>query len=84
EVTAVASSGVDEVFGMPATWGLGYGIGRPDSSPEETPTVFGMAGAGGSAAYADTATGVAVAITKNRLTNDFDTVTVIGDIVARG
>ncbi|WP_101789611.1 serine hydrolase domain-containing protein [Nonomuraea indica] len=83
EVTSVASGGVDEVFGMPATWGLGYGIGRPDSSAEQTPTVFGMAGAGGSAAYADTATGVTVAITKNRLTNDFGVVTLIGDIVAR-
>ncbi|MGW5684406.1 serine hydrolase domain-containing protein [Nonomuraea sp. NPDC003754] len=84
EVTTTAFSGVDEVFGMPSAWGLGYAIGRPGSAPEETPTVFGMAGAGGSVAYADTATGLAFAVTKNRLTNDFDTVTTLGDIVARG
>ncbi|MFI0422900.1 serine hydrolase domain-containing protein [Spongiactinospora sp. 9N601] len=83
EARAVAYSGPDEVFGMPSTWGLGYAIGRPDSSPEQTPTVFGMAGAGGSAAYADTATGVTVAITKNLLTADFGTVTLIGDLVAK-
>jgi CubicO group peptidase (beta-lactamase class C family) len=31
-----------------------------------SPTVFGMVGIGGSAAYADTATGITVAVTKNR------------------
>ncbi len=32
--------------------------------------MFGMGGAGGSYAYADTATGVAFALTKNRLIAD--------------
>ncbi|MEV1174958.1 serine hydrolase domain-containing protein [Nonomuraea sp. NPDC049784] len=81
EVTAVASSGVDEVFGMPSAWGLGYGIGGPDSTAEMSPTVFGVPGAGGSAAWADTATGTAFALTKNRLTNDFAAVGQIGAIV---
>ncbi|TMR98677.1 serine hydrolase domain-containing protein [Nonomuraea basaltis] len=84
EVTAVASSGVDEIFGMPSVWGLGYGIGGPTSTAEESPTVFGVGGAGGSAAWADTATGVAFAITKNRFTNDFAAAGRIGDLVARG
>ncbi|TDD18877.1 serine hydrolase domain-containing protein [Nonomuraea diastatica] len=84
EATAVVSSGIDEVFGMPSAWGLGYGIGGPTSMAEERPTVFGVPGAGGSAAYADRATGTAFALTKNRLTTDFAAVGLIGDIVARG
>ncbi|MGW0191823.1 serine hydrolase domain-containing protein [Nonomuraea sp. NPDC003201] len=81
EATAVASSGLDEVFGMPTTWGLGYGIGGPGSTAEASPTVFGVPGAGGSAAWADTATGTAFALTKNRLTNDFAVASLIGGIV---
>ncbi|GAA3697355.1 serine hydrolase domain-containing protein [Nonomuraea antimicrobica] len=81
--TATVSSGVDEVFGMPSAWGLGYGIGGPASTAEESPTVFGVPGAGGSAAWADTATGTAFALTKNRLTGDFAAVTLIGDLVTR-
>ncbi|MFI7703048.1 serine hydrolase domain-containing protein [Nonomuraea sp. NPDC049480] len=84
EVTAVVAGGVDEVFGMPSSWGLGYAIGGVTSTAEEKPTVFGMAGAGGSAAWADTATGVAVAVTKNRLTNDFAVAGLIEGIVERG
>ncbi|MGN9843109.1 serine hydrolase domain-containing protein [Nonomuraea sp. H19] len=84
EVTAVASSGIDEVFGMPSTWGLGYGIGGPASTAEESPTVFGVPGAGGSAAWADTATGIAFAVTKNHLTNDFAAAESLGSLVTRG
>ncbi|MEO3855633.1 serine hydrolase domain-containing protein [Acrocarpospora sp. B8E8] len=71
EISAVSFVGVDQVFGNPATWGLGFAIGRPGADAEATASVFGMPGAGGSAAYADTATGIAVAVTKNRLTGDF-------------
>ncbi|NJP94168.1 beta-lactamase family protein [Nonomuraea sp. FMUSA5-5] len=81
EATAIVSSGVDEIFGMPSAWGLGFGIGRPGSSPEQTPTVFGIGGAGGSTAWADTATGTTFALTKNRLTHDFTTAELIGDLV---
>jgi CubicO group peptidase (beta-lactamase class C family) len=84
EVTAVAFSGVDEVYGMPSDWGLGYGIGIPTSNAAESPTVFGLPGAGGSVAWADTATGVAFALTKNRQAHDFTTAGLIGDIVKRG
>ena len=74
EATAISSSGVDAVFGMPTTWGLGFSIGLPGSTPQETPTVFGVGGAGGSFAYGDTASGIAFALTKNRLTLDFSAV----------
>lgn len=65
EMTTVATSGVDEMTGGPASYGLGYTVGTIGQSPV-SPTVFGMVGVGGSAAYADTATGVTVAVTKNR------------------
>jgi len=81
EATAVATSGVDEVFGMPSAWGLGYSIGLPGSTAQDTPTAFGVGGAGGSFAYADTATGIAFALTKNRLTADFTTATQISQLV---
>ncbi|NRQ40819.1 beta-lactamase family protein [Nonomuraea sp. NN258] len=84
EATAVAAEGMDEVFGMPSAWGLGFSIGRPYAGPGDSaaaPTAFGVAGAGGSMAYADSATGVAVALTKNRLTNDFAAAGLIGNLV---
>ena len=79
--TAVAASGVDEVFGMPSAWGLGYAIGLPGSTAQDTPTAFGVGGAGGSFACADTASGIAFALTKNRLTADFTAATQLSQIV---
>jgi CubicO group peptidase (beta-lactamase class C family) len=81
EISAVAFSGTDEIMGNPVTWALGYSIGRLGSDAQQTPTVFGMGGVGGSFAYADTATGVAFALTKNRLTADFSAAQRISDIV---
>jgi CubicO group peptidase (beta-lactamase class C family) len=81
EATAVSITGVDQVFGMPTTWALGYSIGRLGSTAQESPTSFGIGGAGGSFAYADMATGVAVAVTKNRLTPDFNAATRLIQIV---
>jgi CubicO group peptidase (beta-lactamase class C family) len=66
EATTVAISGVDEVFGMPSTWALGYSIGRPGSDRQDSASVFGIGGVGGSFAYGDTASGIAFALTKNR------------------
>jgi len=66
EISSLATTGFDEMTTGPATWSLGYSIGRPGSSPEDSPTVFGMVGMGGSAAYADTATGITFALTKNK------------------
>ena len=56
EVSSVAMSGIDEIFGFPTSWGLGYSIGQFLSNAQETQTVFGVGGVGGSHAYADTAT----------------------------
>ena len=84
EATAVSSSGVDEVFGMPTTWGLGYGIGGPGGDAQSAPTVFGLGGVGGSFACGDTATGVAWAVTKNRVSNDFSTSIQLGQLITGG
>src|SRR5215213_8809117 len=83
EISAVAFRGTDEIMGNPVTWALGYSIGRLGSDAQQTPTVFGMGGVGGSFAYADTATGVAFALTKNRLTADFSAAQRISGIVTR-
>jgi CubicO group peptidase (beta-lactamase class C family) len=79
--TAPAFSGVDAVFGNPANWALGYALGLADSAPDADRTVFAMGGAGGSFAFGDTATGVSCAVTKNRLTMDFETATRISRTV---
>lgn len=81
EATAVSMSGVDEVFGMPTSWGRGFAIGFPGSPELDSPTRFGVGGAGGSFACADTSTGIAFAVTKNRLTNDFNTVIQVSQVV---
>jgi CubicO group peptidase (beta-lactamase class C family) len=81
EVSAVAMSGVDQVFGFPTAWGLGYSVGEATSGAQEAQTEFGVGGVGGSNAYADTATGVAFALTKNRLAPSFDTAERVGGIV---
>ncbi|MFF4778159.1 serine hydrolase domain-containing protein [Microtetraspora fusca] len=66
EVTALATADVDQMVGFPMPRALGYNLGRPGADPQETLSVFGMPGMGGSAAYADTATGISFALTKNR------------------
>jgi len=81
EATTLSMSGMDAVFGMPSAWALGYAIGRPGSTLQEAPTTFGVGGAGGSFAYGDTASGLAFGLTKNRLTNDFNSVTETVQIV---
>jgi CubicO group peptidase (beta-lactamase class C family) len=84
EVSAVAMSGTDEIFGFPTSWGLGYSIGQFMSNAHETQHVFGVGGVGGSHAYADTKTGITFALTKNRLTPDFDTAEQIAIGKSRG
>jgi CubicO group peptidase (beta-lactamase class C family) len=80
EVTAVAMTGQDQVFGMPTTWGLGYAIGGLGSG-HGSESVFGVGGSGGSFACGDTASGIAFAVTKNRLTADFTAATQLNQIV---
>src|SRR2546429_6939351 len=43
--TLFRSRGVDQVYGNPSAWGLGYSLGLPGEPPEKTPTAFGMGGA---------------------------------------
>jgi CubicO group peptidase (beta-lactamase class C family) len=81
EVSAVAMSGPDQIFGFPTAWGLGYSIGQFMSNAHETQHVFGVGGVGGSHAYADTRTGTTFALTKNWLTPSFDTAEKVAGIV---
>ena len=83
EASAVAFSGTDGIMGNPVSWALGYSVGRIGTEARETPTAFGMGGVGGSYAYADTETGVAFALTKNRLTMDFGAAERVAGIVTR-
>ncbi|WP_460491682.1 hypothetical protein [Dactylosporangium cerinum] len=78
----MTASGVDETTGFPTTRGLGYDIGFP--GPLDSPTLFGVAGSGGTAAYADTATGTVIAVAKNRVTaGDYSTFHRVGEIVTK-
>jgi CubicO group peptidase (beta-lactamase class C family) len=63
--------------------GLGYSIGQFLFNAQDTPTVFGVGGVGGSHAYADTATGTTFALTKNRLTPSFDTAEHVARVVTK-
>ena len=83
EVSAMAMSGTDQIFGFPTSWGLGYSIGQFMSNAHETQHVFGVGGVGGSHAYADTATGTTFALTKNRLVPSFDTAEHVAGIVTK-
>src|SRR5215210_5326894 len=83
DISAAAFSGVDQIMGNPVTWALGYSIGRIGSDAQESPSVIGMGGVGGSFAYADTAAGVAFALTKNMLTADFSAAEQISGIVTK-
>jgi CubicO group peptidase (beta-lactamase class C family) len=76
----MAVEGQDEVFGNEVRWSLGYAMGAPFVE-EHSETTFGMGGAGGSWAGADTATGTSLAVTKNLLTENFDTSTQIARMV---
>ena len=80
EVSAVAMTGPDQVFGFPTSWGLGYAI---DEFISKTRTAFGVGGVGGSHAFADTATGIAFALTKTRLTPTFDTTQRVAAVVTQ-
>jgi CubicO group peptidase (beta-lactamase class C family) len=64
EITGPALVARDEWLGNPATWALGYPIGRLGSSAERSPTSFGMPGMGGSVGWADARAGVAFGFTR--------------------
>lgn len=71
QATRSPFSGMDEVFGIPTTWALGYAPGVPGVDAKERPTAFGIGGVGGSYAGFDIAGGIAFGFTKNRLDQDF-------------
>jgi CubicO group peptidase (beta-lactamase class C family) len=83
EATALSTSGTDEVFGNHTRWALGYAVGGLGSASDagDKASVFGVGGMGGSFACGDTATGISFAVTKNRLTMDFNAATRIGEMV---
>ncbi|MGW3289180.1 serine hydrolase domain-containing protein [Streptomyces sp. NPDC001002] len=82
ELAGLAFEGTDQVFGTPARMALGFPIGRIGAPVEENSVAFGWPGGGGSYAYADPARGVAFALTKTRLTPNFDTVLSVTSILA--
>ncbi|MEV4537540.1 serine hydrolase domain-containing protein [Asanoa sp. NPDC049518] len=83
EVTAVAAEGTDAVLGFPVRRGLGFDLGFHGAL--DSPTLFGMAGSGGTAAYADPATGVALAVAKNRVSaGDYSTFEAVSAVVSAG
>lgn len=75
-------TGVDQVFGNDVTWGLGFSLGRLGGTPGDG--TFGFGGAGGTYAYADASTGLAVAYVKNRQTATFTSAEQIANLVAYG
>jgi CubicO group peptidase (beta-lactamase class C family) len=83
EISAGAFTGVDQIMGFSTTWALGYSVGRIGAVPQETTSVLGIGGVGGSYAYADTDTGVAFALTKNRLTPGFGAAEQVAGIVTK-
>ena len=82
EIMASPVSGPDEVFmhGV-TTWSLGYSVGIVGREPGTPSTAIGIGGSGGSFAFCDTATGIAFALTKNRLTMDFKAASDIAQLV---
>jgi CubicO group peptidase (beta-lactamase class C family) len=83
EISAGTFSGVDAIMGFPTTWALGYSVGGPGADPQESKSVLGVGGVGGSFACVDTATGVSWALTKNRLTAGFESAEQISEIVTK-
>ena len=65
EITTVATTGTDVMTAGPAQYGLGYTVGWTGNT-QASPSIFGMVGIGGSAAYADPESGLTIAVTKNR------------------
>lgn len=80
QLSVVAFEGMDQIFGIPARLSLGYPLGRIGAPADEPLTAFGWPGGGGSYAYADPATGISFAVTKNRLSSDFTTARRLSDL----
>lgn len=74
--------GTDAIFGMPAAWTLGLSQGDPGGMPGQDGW-FGWDGVGGSWAGVHPASGVSMAVTKNRLGMDSTTATRMVEIITR-
>jgi CubicO group peptidase (beta-lactamase class C family) len=85
EIASLATSGIDEMTGGPATYALGYTVGRlGTSAPADHPTMFGFVGIGVGGAYADRATGVSIAVLRNRFNpTEMRVVEQVGELVER-
>ncbi|HEX4705277.1 MAG TPA: serine hydrolase domain-containing protein [Pseudonocardiaceae bacterium] len=85
EISSLATTGIDEMTGAPATYALGYTVGLPwNPDPAADSTIFGMVGIGVGAAYADRATGVSIAVTKNRFNPiEVNAVEQVNDLVTK-
>ncbi|MEV7287247.1 serine hydrolase domain-containing protein [Streptomyces sp. NPDC093252] len=85
QVSAVAAQGVDQVIGFPVTRGLGYDLGYSWPMAAGPTSVFGAAGSGGTAAYADTATRTSFAVVKNiHSPGDYSTAQRIAEVIDEG
>jgi CubicO group peptidase (beta-lactamase class C family) len=83
EISALATTGIDEMTGGPSTYALGYTVGRlGTSAPDDRASMFGFVGIGVGGAYADRATGVSVAVLRNRFNpTEMRVVEQVGELV---
>jgi CubicO group peptidase (beta-lactamase class C family) len=83
EISSLATTGIDEMTGGPSTYALGYTVGRlGTSAPQDRPTMFGFVGIGVGGAHADRATGVSVAVLRNRFNpTEMRVVEQVGELV---
>ena len=82
EVTAVTAERRRPDLRQSDLVGAGVTPSACRAAAEPVTSAFGMGGAGGSFAYGDTASGLAFAVTKNRLTADFSAATQLIQIVS--
>jgi CubicO group peptidase (beta-lactamase class C family) len=68
--TTVEAEGNDAASGNPLCFALGYGLGGPEAIEGSRRSAFGHGGYGGSCGFADPDYGLAIGLTKNRLTLD--------------
>jgi len=86
EISALATAGLDdEMTAGPSTWALGYTVGQlGTSAPQDNPTMFGMVGIGVGGAFANSATGVSVAVLRNRFNpTEMNVVEQVGELVTQ-
>ncbi|MEV4224123.1 serine hydrolase domain-containing protein [Nonomuraea sp. NPDC049725] len=84
EISAVAVNDVDQIFGHPTQYALGFGLGRPVENGPDPSTVLGWPGAGGSHAELHLPSGTAFAVTKTRFSpGDYSAVAAVADVITK-